>query len=142
MRRISPPRRGGWVSHCIEYYTYNMRKRKQNHITRVYCNPDAIKSRNVVRQQASESERMGLSSFRRLPLLASKYPAFPSMPFPPPLFFLFLFSCLYQNHLHLYCMFKLFTYLVFQCFINKKMMRFRRKKGVFSLQIQIKFVSL
>ena len=40
---------GGWVSHCIEYYTYNMRKRKQNHRTRVYCNPDAIKSRNVVR---------------------------------------------------------------------------------------------
>lgn len=69
-----------------------------------------------------------LYPFRQLALLASKYPAFPSMPFPPPLFFLFLFSCLYQNHLHLYCMFKLFTYLVFQCFINKKMMRFRRKK--------------
>ena len=142
MLRLSPPRRGGWVSHCVAYYTYNMRKQIQNHIPCVIVTRMPLSRATWCASKHPKANVWKLYSFRPLVLLASKYPAFSPMPFPPPFFFLFLFSCLYRNHLHLYYMLKLFTCIVFQCFINKKTMRFRRKKGVFSLQVQIKFVSL
>lgn len=69
--------------------------------------------------------------FRILSMQAFKNPASSPVPFPPPFFFLFLSFCLLSKSFTLAVCVKLFTCIIFQCFTNRKKMRFYRKNSVF-----------